>query len=77
VGCSNYPEGGKDVALMAKEFLERNYIVVTTGCGAMSIGEYRTRTVRRSMKNMVDSSMQRDSSTWGHASQMHTYQEQP
>jgi acetyl-CoA decarbonylase/synthase complex subunit alpha len=41
VGCSNYPEGGKDVALMAKEFLERNYIVVTTGCGAMSIGEYR------------------------------------
>jgi len=41
VGCSNYPEGGKDVALMAEEFLERNYIVVTSGCGAMSIGEYR------------------------------------
>jgi anaerobic carbon-monoxide dehydrogenase, CODH/ACS complex subunit alpha len=41
VGCSNYPEGGKEVAEMAKEFLERNYIVLTTGCGAMSIGEYR------------------------------------
>ncbi|MGC9517531.1 MAG: CO dehydrogenase/acetyl-CoA synthase complex subunit alpha [Methanomicrobiales archaeon] len=41
VGCSNYPEGGIDVARMAEEFLERNYIVVATGCGAMSIGEYR------------------------------------
>lgn len=41
VGCSNYPDGGKEVAEMAKEFLERNYIVVATGCGAMSIGEYR------------------------------------
>lgn len=40
VGCSNYPDGGKEVAEMAKEFLERNYIVVATGCGAMSIGEY-------------------------------------
>jgi acetyl-CoA decarbonylase/synthase complex subunit alpha len=41
VGCSNYPEGGLEVAKMAEEFLERNYIVITTGCGAMSIGEYR------------------------------------
>ena len=41
IGCSNYPEGGLEVAKMAEEFLERNYIVVTTGCGAMSIGEYR------------------------------------
>jgi len=41
VGCSNYPDGGKEVAEMAKEFLERNYIVVATGCGAMSIGEYK------------------------------------
>lgn len=41
VGCSNYPEGGIEVAKMAEEFLERNYIVVTTGCSAMSIGEYR------------------------------------
>ncbi len=41
VGCTNYPEGGEDVAKMAEEFLERNYIVVTSGCGAMSIGEYR------------------------------------
>jgi acetyl-CoA decarbonylase/synthase complex subunit alpha len=41
VGCTNYPEGGEDVAKMAEEFLERNYIVVTSGCGAMTIGEYR------------------------------------
>jgi acetyl-CoA decarbonylase/synthase complex subunit alpha len=41
VGCTNYPEGGEDVAKMAKEFLERNYIVVTSGCGSMTIGEYR------------------------------------
>jgi len=41
VGCTNYPEGGEDVAKMAEEFLERNYIVITSGCGAMSIGEYR------------------------------------
>jgi acetyl-CoA decarbonylase/synthase complex subunit alpha len=25
---------------MSKEFIERNYIVGATGCGAMSIGEY-------------------------------------
>ena len=27
VGCSNYPNGGKEVAEMAEEFLDRNYIV--------------------------------------------------
>ena len=43
VGCTNYPEGSKDVAIMAEEFLERNYIVVTSGCGAMSIGEYKDK----------------------------------
>lgn len=41
VGCSNYPNGGLEVAKMAEEFLERNFIVVATGCGAMSIGEYK------------------------------------
>ncbi len=41
VGCTNYPEGGEDVAKMAEEFLERNYIVIASGCGAMTIGEYR------------------------------------
>ena len=41
VGCTNYPNGGEDVAKMAEEFLERNFIVVTSGCGAMSIGEYK------------------------------------
>ena len=41
VGCTNYPDGGLEVAKMAEEFLERNYIVVTTGCGAMTLGEYK------------------------------------
>ena len=41
IGCTNYPAGGIEVAKMAEEFLERNYIVVATGCSAMSIGEYR------------------------------------
>ena len=41
VGCTNYPDGGEDVAKMAEEFLKRNYIVVTSGCGAMTIGEYK------------------------------------
>lgn len=42
VGCANYPNGGREVALMAEEFLRRRYIVVVSGCAAMSIAEYRT-----------------------------------
>ncbi|MEM2875734.1 MAG: CO dehydrogenase/acetyl-CoA synthase complex subunit alpha, partial [Candidatus Bathyarchaeia archaeon] len=38
VGCANYPSGGKDVAEIAEEFAKRRYIVVTSGCAAMSIG---------------------------------------
>jgi acetyl-CoA decarbonylase/synthase complex subunit alpha len=37
VGCANYPAGGDDVAKIAEEFLKRRFIVVTTGCSAMSI----------------------------------------
>jgi acetyl-CoA decarbonylase/synthase complex subunit alpha len=37
VGCPNYPNGKDELALMAKEFVERNYIVVMSGCGAMDI----------------------------------------
>lgn len=37
VGCSNYPEGPADVAKIADEFLKRRYIVLATGCSAMSI----------------------------------------
>lgn len=40
VGCSNYPQGGIEVAKMAEELLRRRYIVIATGCSAMSIGEY-------------------------------------
>lgn len=41
VGCANYPNGGKEVAEMCNEFAKRRYIVVTSGCAAMSISMYR------------------------------------
>jgi acetyl-CoA decarbonylase/synthase complex subunit alpha len=41
VGCSNYPGSWKDVGSMTEEFLKRRYIVVTSGCTAISIGMYR------------------------------------
>ena len=37
VGCANYPAGGGDVARIAEEFLKRRFIVLTSGCSAMSI----------------------------------------
>jgi acetyl-CoA decarbonylase/synthase complex subunit alpha len=37
VGCSNYPEGGEAVAEIAEEFAKRNFIVVLSGCAAMSV----------------------------------------
>lgn len=42
VGCSNYPKGGQEVAEMCYEFAKRRYIVVTSGCAAMSAGMYKT-----------------------------------
>lgn len=41
VGCTNLPNGEEEVALMAKELLERNYIVVGAGCGAMSLAMWK------------------------------------
>jgi len=41
VGCANYPHGGKEVAEMCSEFASRRYIVVTSGCAAMSAGMYK------------------------------------
>ncbi len=41
VGCSNYPKGGKDVYDICREFASRRYIVVTSGCSAMSAGSYK------------------------------------
>ncbi|TFH09590.1 MAG: acetyl-CoA decarbonylase/synthase complex subunit alpha, partial [Candidatus Thorarchaeota archaeon] len=38
VGCANYPGGGKDVHDMAEEFAKRRYIIVTSGCAAISAG---------------------------------------
>ena len=36
VGCANYPKGGEEVAEMIDEFAKRRFIVVTSGCAAMS-----------------------------------------
>lgn len=41
VGCANYPESGRDVAEMAIEFAKRRYIVLTSGCAAMSVAMYK------------------------------------
>jgi acetyl-CoA decarbonylase/synthase complex subunit alpha len=41
VGCSNYPKGGKEVAEMVTEFANRRYIVITSGCAAMSAAMYK------------------------------------
>jgi acetyl-CoA decarbonylase/synthase complex subunit alpha len=37
VGCANYPHGGAEVAEIAEEFAKRRFIVVTSGCAAMSM----------------------------------------
>jgi acetyl-CoA decarbonylase/synthase complex subunit alpha len=41
VGCANYPHGGAEVAQMCSEFANRRYIVVTSGCSAMSAALYK------------------------------------
>jgi acetyl-CoA decarbonylase/synthase complex subunit alpha len=41
VGCANYPKGGAEVAEMVTEFANRRYIVVTSGCSAMSAAMYK------------------------------------
>jgi len=41
VGCSNYPHGGKEVVDICQEFANRRYIVVTSGCAAMTAAMYK------------------------------------
>jgi len=41
VGCSNYPHGGKEVVEICREFANRRYIVVTSGCAAMTAAMYK------------------------------------
>lgn len=41
VGCANYAHGGEEVAEMCLEFAKRRYIVVTSGCAAMSAALYK------------------------------------
>ncbi|WP_456482943.1 CO dehydrogenase/acetyl-CoA synthase complex subunit alpha [Methanopyrus kandleri] len=40
VACPNYPDDVKQVGRMVEELLERNYIVLTSGCTAMALGMY-------------------------------------
>ncbi|MCX8170632.1 MAG: CO dehydrogenase/acetyl-CoA synthase complex subunit alpha [Candidatus Bathyarchaeota archaeon] len=42
VGCANYPKGGQEVAEMCSEFARRRYIVVLSGCAAMSAGMHKS-----------------------------------
>jgi acetyl-CoA decarbonylase/synthase complex subunit alpha len=37
VGCANYPHSGKELAEIAEEFAKRRFIVVASGCAAMTI----------------------------------------
>ena len=41
VGCANYPKGGAEVAEICTEFANRRFIVVTSGCAAMSAAMYK------------------------------------
>lgn len=41
VGCANYAKSGREVAEMAEEFAKRNYIIVSSGCAAMSMAMYK------------------------------------
>jgi acetyl-CoA decarbonylase/synthase complex subunit alpha len=41
VGCSNYPHSGTEVAEIAEEFAKRRFIVLTSGCAAMTIGSVK------------------------------------
>jgi len=41
IGCGNYPNGTKDAWLIVKEFAERNYIVLLTGCMAIDAGIWK------------------------------------
>ncbi|MFQ6118686.1 MAG: CO dehydrogenase/acetyl-CoA synthase complex subunit alpha [Methanosarcinales archaeon] len=41
VGCSNYPNGTKDIYEVVEEMLQRSYIVLASGCSAMDIGIYK------------------------------------
>jgi acetyl-CoA decarbonylase/synthase complex subunit alpha len=39
-GCPNYRNGYKEIGEMAKVFLDRRFIVVTSGCAAMDLAAY-------------------------------------
>ncbi len=40
-GCATWPRSSREVAIMAREFARRGYIVLATGCSAMAIAMYR------------------------------------
>jgi acetyl-CoA decarbonylase/synthase complex subunit alpha len=38
VGCANYPDGGRAIHDMCEEFAKRRFIIVLSGCAAMTVG---------------------------------------
>ena len=38
VGCANYPDGGRAIHDMCEEFAQRRFIIVLSGCAAMTVG---------------------------------------
>lgn len=40
-GCNNYANGAEEVVEIAEEFLRRRFIVVASGCAAMSLAMYK------------------------------------
>lgn len=53
VGCANYPKGGAEVAEMVTEFANRRYIVVTSGCSAMSAAMYKNEEGKTPYENFT------------------------
>ncbi|MFX0077851.1 MAG: CO dehydrogenase/acetyl-CoA synthase complex subunit alpha [Candidatus Hermodarchaeota archaeon] len=41
VGCANYPDGGRAIHDHAEEFAKRRFIVVFSGCAAMTVGAFK------------------------------------
>jgi len=53
VGCANYPKGGEDVAEICTEFANRRYMVVTSGCSAMSAAMYKDEEGKTAYENFT------------------------
>lgn len=41
VGCANFPDGGRAIHDMCEEFAKRRFIIVLSGCAAMTVGSIK------------------------------------